>query len=195
MSIDFVKTYSQLISLSPDAPVEKFYSTADYHRLLTLGPSLPTLSYPLPSMEGKNAQESTTTIKLRSIKPPFKFSTELKGISTSLSIYKLKSQLVEDIDVLRNAGASPSNLKFIVKSKIVTDTTTVGLLCEDVFITVMVSQPLLDVKTDGVAPEPEIQAPKVITAETWREIEGLLVADLGQDGARAAISAWKQTPL
>lgn len=196
MSLDFARTYSQLISLSPDAPANSFYSTDEYSKLLTLGPSLPNYSFPLPTSRDSEASESTTHVQFKSIKPPFKFATELKNVSTSLSIYKLKCQLIEEEQVLSQAGASPTNLKFMVKSKILTDTTTVGLLGDVISITVMVSQPIVKkaslpvLATEEVA-QPAADTPKDISNQTWTDIESLLTSDLGEEAARATISKWK----
>lgn len=195
MSLDFARTYSQLISLSPDAPANAFYSTDEYYKLLTLGPSLPNYSYPLPTSKNEEATESTTCVKLKSIKPPFKFTTDLKNVSTSLSIYKLKCQLIEAELVLSLAGAGPTNLKFMVKSKILTDTTTVGLLGDDISITVMVSQPVVEkASVPDVAEQvmtPVAEVPKSISNQTWSDIESLLESELGAEAAKSTISKWK----
>lgn len=198
MSLDFVTTYSQLINLSPDAPASKFYSTEDYAKLVTLGPSLPALNYPLPSGAQKAAQGSTISIQFKSIKPPFKFTTTLGQIRTSLSIYNIKSQLIQEVDALREAGAQPSNLKFMVKSKVLTDTTTASMIGDGSIITVMVSQPAQSQKVEAASElnaactEPELEATEVVSDRTWREIETLLCADLRPETAQAVISKWKQ---
>lgn len=200
MSVDFVTTYSQLISLSPDAEASTFYSTEDYLKLLTLGPSLPALNYPLPSGTHQEAQETTISIQFKSIKPPFRFTSTLTGVSPALSIYKIKCELVEEIDALKQAGAQPSNLKFMVKSKVLTDTTTANVLGDGAVVTVMVSQPVPSDKIEATAEsteskEPEIEAPKVVTERTWNEIETLLCSDLGPESAQAAVAKWKQVAL
>lgn len=200
MSLDFARTYFQLINLSPDAPASSFYSTDEYSKLLTLGPSLPNYSYPLPTSKTAETSESTINVKLKSIKPPFKFSTELKNVSTSLSIYKLKCQLIEEEQVLSLAGAGPTNLKFMVKSKILTDTTTVGLLGDDISITVMVSQPVVEKASTPVVATEQVSKPvaetsRSISSQTWSGIESLLTSDLGAEGAKATISKWKSVSL
>lgn len=197
MSLDFVKTYAQLIRLSPEAPPDKFYSTDDYRKLQTLGPSLPALPYPLPVDQGTVTDESTTTLKLKSIRPPYKFSVELAMVSASLSIYKVKCQLIEEVEVLRVAAVKPSNLKFMARSKILTDTTTVGMLGDHVSITVMVSNPasqdVTSVASEAAGLEPEL--PRVVSNQTWDQIEALLVPDLGREKAKSAVAKWKATTL
>lgn len=200
MSLDFVRTYAQLISLSPDAPAESFYSTEEYHKLQTLGPTLPVISHPLPTHKVATESEATISVKLKSIKPPFKFSRELLGVSTTLSIYKLKCQLIDEESLLKQAGAGPEHLKFMVKSKILTDTTTMGLFGDELSITVVVTQPKsLPKETEQILPsdemDPEADVPKIISPKTWDEIESLVASDLGSEAARATIAKWKSVTL
>lgn len=196
MSLDFVNTYSQLINLSADADSSTFYSTEDYRKLQTLGPSLPTLSYPFPSAEANLVGESTIDVKLKSIRPPFKFTTELKAIPGSLSIYKLKNQLIDEVVSLKEAGICASNLKFMIKSKILTDTTTIGLLGDEVSITVMITQPSPNDTSKLLSdPEPELEAPKSISKGAWDKIESVISADLGPEAAKIAVSKFKQVSI
>lgn len=188
----FFSTYAQLLKLAPDAPADSFYGTDDYYKIETLGPTLPKFPYPFPAQsEGKSESEDVVTINVKSIKPPFKFSTLLHGILLSQSIYKVKTKLVEEVDVLKNAGVSPGDLKVMIKAKVVSDATVLSSLISgdsDISFTVMVSAP----KPKSV--EPAVEAPKeaaTVSVASWLKIQDILAGDLGADAARAALEKFK----
>lgn len=188
----FFNAYAQLIALAPDAPSDTFYGTEDYNKLESLGPTLPKLPYllPLTAVESKN--EDLVTVNVKSIKPPFKFATLLAGVSLGQSIYKIKTTLVEVEDILKNAGVSPGDLKFMIKAKVVSDSTLLSSLVSgdsDISLTVLVSTP-----TNAKSVEPPVDSPKeasTVSAATWVKIYELLAADLGTEDAKSALEKFK----
>lgn len=188
----FFSTYAQLLSLAPDAPADSFYGTDDYNKIETLGPTLPKFPYPFPAQsEEKSESEDVVTINVKSIKPPFKFSTLLHGILLGQSIYKVKTKLVEEVDVLKNAGVSPADLKIMIKAKVVSDGTVLSSLVSgdsDISFTVMVSAP----KPKSVEPaaEASMEAATVSVA-SWLKIQDILAGDLGAEAARVALEKFK----
>lgn len=187
----FFNTYAQLVLLAPAAPADSFYSTEDYSKLQSLGPSLPKLPYPVPAAEAKGASDASVSVALKSIRPPYKFST-LLTVSLSDSVYKVKSELVESVEALKAAGASPANLKFMIKSKVLTDTTAISSLTEgeDLAITVMVAAPTASA-TSPADPEPEIASAPTVAPATWAKIGDLLAADIGEEAANAALAKFR----
>lgn len=187
----FFSTYAQFIALAPDAPADTFYGTEDYSKLESLGPTLPKLPYPLPQLSAEStASEKSVTINVKSIKPPFKFATQLTGVPVGQSVYKVKTQLVEEVDVLRNAGATAGDLKIMIKAKVVSDSTVLSSLVSDdsdLTFTVMVSAPAKP------KDEPPVEAPvaRTVSNSTWQKIHELLAADLGAEDARAALERFK----
>lgn len=114
----FVSNYLQLVSLSNDADSSAFNRTGDYTTLESLGPSLPTLKAKLPS-NTKQVQQVKLTFK--SIKPPYKFQTELTQVANTESIFSAKSLLIDSLDDLKNSSIKPSDLKFLLKGKVIQD--------------------------------------------------------------------------
>ena len=98
----FIDTYLELMKLSKNEPLDKFNSTQDYNKLESLGPSLPKFTYKFPTREGKSEQVSTVTLKFKSIKPPYKFLTELSEIPSNYTIYKVKVKLIQTVDTLKD---------------------------------------------------------------------------------------------
>ncbi|RLV95267.1 hypothetical protein JA1_001139 [Spathaspora sp. JA1] len=121
----FVSTYLDLLSLSKDASPDQFNSTQDYNSIETLGPSLPPFKYNFPKNVSVS-NERTLTLKFKSIKPPFKFSSELTDIPESFTIYRVKEELIKASEILSQAGAGPEHLKLMLKSKVVQDSSTLG---------------------------------------------------------------------
>ena len=118
----FVNTYLELMQLSKNESLDKFNSTQDYNNLSSLGPSLPKCNYKFPEPQNvTKAAESTVTLKFKSIKPPFKFQTELSNIPVNFCIYKVKAQLIESLEILHNAGVTAKDLKLMIKSKVAQD--------------------------------------------------------------------------
>lgn len=190
----FFSTYAQLINLAPDVPSDAFYGTDDYNKIDTLGPSLPKLPYVFPqASDAISENEDVVTVNVKSIKPPFKFSTLLNGIPLGYSIYKVKTKLVEDVDVLKNAGSTPGDLKVMIKAKVVSDATVLSSLISgdaEISFTVMVSAP----KPKAVDPAEEVPVANenaTVSVASWQKIYDILVADLGDVEAKAALEKFR----
>lgn len=187
----FFRTYSQLIALSENAPADSFYGTEDYARLETLGPSLPKLRFPLPpSQETSSLENEVILVNVKSIKPPFKFSVLLSGVLLSQSVFKVKSQLVQEVPVLKDAGASPANIKLMVKAKVLTDSTPLSAVAagsEEISIIAMVSPPEKPAEVSSSASESKPS----ISENTWNLIHELLCKDLGEELAQSTIKRFK----
>ncbi|SGZ57628.1 CIC11C00000003033 [Sungouiella intermedia] len=190
----FFSTYAQLINLAPDAPSDAFYGTDDYNKIDTLGPSLPKLPYVFPqASDAISENEDVVTVNVKSIKPPLKFSTLLNGIPLGYSIYKVKTKLVEDVDVLKNAGSTPGDLKVMIKAKVVSDATVLSSLISgdaEISFTVMVSAP----KPKAVDPAEEVPVANenaTVSVASWQKIYDILVADLGDVEAKAALEKFR----
>ena len=94
------------MQLSKNESLDKFNSTQDYNNLSSLGPSLPKCNYKFPEPQNvTKAAESTVTLKFKSIKPPFKFQTELSNIPVNFTIYKVKAQLIESLKFYTMLGS------------------------------------------------------------------------------------------
>ncbi|KAK6458799.1 uncharacterized protein RJT20DRAFT_123890 [Scheffersomyces xylosifermentans] len=193
----FVKTYLQLINLSNNAPVDKFNSTADYHKLESLGPSLPRFKLDLPKGGSTEDTERTVTLKFKSIKPPFKFTTDLVNIPISSTVYKIKSDLIEAVPTLKDAGVTPANLKLLLKSKVVQDTSTISSLPNlesEVSFNCMVLAPAPGAEThketnnSTVESDPIPIIPIEIKQSTWNKIHEILKEDLGEKQAKEAFT-------
>lgn len=202
MSVEFCKTYSQLISLSSDASSGSFYSTEDYNKLGSLGPTLPKLEYGFPKTKNTGSADAAIDIQLKSIRPPYKFSTKLEAVLVSQTVYKVKDLLISSVDTLKLAGVSPSNLKFMIKSKVLTDTTSIASLVQEgteLSITVMVSAPVNPTPSETKIPEiansaesdPSESVPLSLSAETWAKIGTLLVADVGAENGAIFLEKFK----
>ncbi|CUM51312.1 unnamed protein product [Debaryomyces tyrocola] len=192
---EFATKFLQLLGLSADAKSDQFYSTADYHKLSSLGPTLPKIQVPLP--KGESSQDNTTEnaaeVSLKSIKPPFKFSTQLTNVPVSHTVYKVKSDLIESLPLLKDAHIKPTHLKLLVKGKVIPDTSSLtSLVNEDKTISFMcmVSQPTTeagitadptDDKIDEVTPASVKSDTLVVSEGTWSKIHRVLVEDLGSE--------------
>lgn len=180
----FFSTYAQLISLSSDAPADSFYGTEDYSKLESLGPTLPKIAYALPKSEQAEADSSEVVLNVKSIRPPFKFSTQL-SVSVSQTVYKVKSELAVSVPALKEAGVTAANLKLMVKAKVLSDTTVFSSLAssgDELAITVMVSPPA---PVTEKAPEP------VVSGATWLKIYELVEADIGPERAKSTVEKFK----
>lgn len=199
----FFSTYAQLIRLLSDAAPETFHSTEDYHKLTSLGPSLPQLPRGFP--KATKAAGESTKLNFKSIKPPFKFTASL-DVPLELTVFNIKSELVESVDTLKNAGAVPTNLKLMLKAKVLTDSTQISSVAkanEELAITVMVSPPTTS--TESKSPEQPVPASSasedpdeavlepVVTEATWTKIGLLLALDIGAERAQKAVELFKGT--
>ncbi|QWW25286.1 hypothetical protein CA7LBN_004168 [Candidozyma auris] len=198
----FFTTYAQLIRLSTDAPQSSFYSTEDYHKLKSLGPSLPKVPAAFPKKSNGDAAGEKTKLNFKSIKPPFKFSTSLEAPLSS-TVFNIKGELVEAVAALRDAGVTASNLKMMVKAKVLSDTTQIGSVAkanEELSITVMVSPPQTaptpatekreEEPTSTEDPE-EAALDPMVTEATWTKIGSLLSLDIGPERAQKAVNQFK----
>lgn len=196
----FVSTYTQLISLSSSAPAERFNSVGDYHKVESLGPSLPILKVEFPAgKQQSDTKSSTITLNLKSIKPPFKFSHSLEA-STNQSIYKVKSDLISAVETLKDAGVQPGDIKLLVKGKVYQDTASLSTFSEpEVSFMCMVSAPSSSSIAKGDDPDDVpvenvlFASLKKISSETWNEIVALVAKDLDEAQARTVVEKWKQT--
>ncbi|EER30859.1 conserved hypothetical protein [Candida tropicalis MYA-3404] len=185
----FIDTYLELMKLSKNEPLDKFNSTQDYNKLESLGPSLPKFTYKFPTPEGKSEQVSTVTLKFKSIKPPYKFSTELSEIPSNYTIYKVKVKLIQTVDILK--GLTPADLKLLVKSKVVQDSAVVSTL-DDTSFNCMVSAPKV-VKQEEKEIDPEtstIVSPTI----SWDKIYDIILQDVKDDTkAKQILDKFKST--
>ncbi|KAF3989290.1 hypothetical protein FT663_02837 [Candidozyma haemuli var. vulneris] len=195
----FFTTYSQLIRLSTDAAPETFYSTDDYHKLTSLGPSLPQVPAGFPKLAKTTAGE-TTKLNFKSIKPPFKFAASL-DVPLESTVFNIKNELVETVATLKEAGATASNLKLMLKAKVLTDSTQIGSVAkanEELAITVMVSPPTASPEKASPAATPsatedpdEAVLEPVVTEATWAKIGSFLALDIGSERAQKAVAQFK----
>lgn len=188
--MSFTSTYLQLILLSNDASPDKFLTTDGYGQLESLGPSLPVIKSTLPRSQSSGG--GSVTVNFKSIKPPYKFTAVLNNVPLSHSVYRIKQDLIEAVESL--AGFEPANFKFMIKGKVLLDTTALSAITtEDVSVMVLVSPPT---KKDPV-PEPEVvpvQEKVVVLAATWAKIGEILQADLGEAG-NAVLAKLQSVPL
>lgn len=194
----FAKTYLQLIGLSDTLPNDQFYSTSDYSKLDSLGPSLPTMKLAFPQKTVSKDVETIAQLNFKSIRPPFKFSCELTNIPAQETIYKLKSTLIDHVDSLKTGNVKPDNLKLMVKSKVAQDSATIKSLIGDnheLSFNVMVSAPKETKEqtpsTPVVDEDPEVVQPITITQTTWDKIEQVLITDLPEVQAKEVLAKFK----
>ncbi|EGW31981.1 uncharacterized protein SPAPADRAFT_61094 [Spathaspora passalidarum NRRL Y-27907] len=217
----FVNTYLDFLSLSKDASPDQFNSTQDYDKIESLGPSLPPYKYKFPKVVSATS-ERTLTLKFKSIKPPFKFTSELHDIPESFTIHRVKEALIKAQDVLNQAGAKPDNLKLMLKSKVVQDSSTLGDVSpeDEVSFNCMVSAPIATTKpeeptnvtsagtvassgaTSSTTTTPSSTHSTTTTTtkeldgispEAWQQIYSVLLQDLNdQQKAQDILSKFKQ---
>lgn len=185
----FASTFLQLISLSNNASPDTFCSTDSYSKLSSLGPTLPEIKAPFPRFD-ETATGGTVKITFKSIKPPFKFSTEVQNVPLSYSIYKVKTDLIESLPELKLAGVEPTDLKFMIKGKVIQDTSTLSVvpgISETLSFMVMVSTPkpkeqsaAEPAELDDIVSVPDASKP-VVSQATWKKIYDVLKQDLGDN--------------
>lgn len=187
----FVTSYLQLVSLTNPAEASTFNSPRDYDSLESLGPSLPTFSkLKLPS---NSKQAELVGLSFKSIKPPYKFQTELTSVPNSDSIFAVKSKLIDSLK-LNEQHIKPSDLKFLIKGKVIQDNTLLSALDNYSFMC-MVTPPAPQTTntnpTDTTSGEtvkdsdPDIAIDDVanlqVEQETWEKIHSILKQDLKND--------------
>ena len=178
----FVQTYIQLMGLSENSSPNQFYSTHDYDKLQSLGPSLPKFTYKFPTSAGHKAEgASTIKLKFKSIKPPYKISYEFDA-STSSTIYKIKSRLVEEVDSLRSAGVTPKDVKLMLKSKVVQDTSTLATLAgenTELSFNCIISPPKqVNASSSKIDNEPEVEIPTTLSSSALEQIHKIINQDI-----------------
>ncbi|CCG24146.1 hypothetical protein CORT_0E05610 [Candida orthopsilosis Co 90-125] len=182
----FVQTYVQLMGLSENSPPSQFYSTHDYDKLQSLGPSLPKFTYKFPTSVGNKAEgKSTVKLKFKSIKPPYKISYEFDASTTS-TIYKIKSRLINDVDNLTSAGITPKDVKLMLKSKVVQDTSTLTTLVGEntelsfnCIITPPTSKQVNTMPSKAEEePEPEPAIPTTLSTAALEQIQKIIKQDI-----------------
>ncbi|KAG7661507.1 uncharacterized protein J8A68_004966 [[Candida] subhashii] len=178
----FAHNFLQLMALAADAHPDQFNSSRDYSSLNSLGPSLPAYRYKFP-IKRSQSNERTVTLKFKSIRPPFKFSSELTNVSCALSVYKVKTALIESLPELKSAGVAPENIKLMVKSKVVHDTTVLETLeGDEISFNCMVSPPaVLPTPTKETEQKPEQAVHSGISTIGWGKIFTVLVEELGSE--------------
>ena len=189
----FASTYLELVSLAQDESAGAFYSTSDYGKLESLGPSLPSLKVALPRTKGFS---SSTDVQLdfKLIKPPFKFNISL-AVSGTSTISRVKQNLISAVELLTSAGVTPAGIKLLVKGKVILDTALVASLGEgNVLIMAMVSAPkqsevsteaesaaVAETVLSSAPTAPSASSDTGIPTATWSKIEQVLKEDLGAD--------------
>ncbi|CAK7896945.1 ubiquitin-like protein Mdy2p [[Candida] anglica] len=198
----FASAFLELISLSEDAGANEFYSTTEYGKLASLGPTLPKLKAVLPKKGAETSVAETRSFKLsfKSIKPPFKFSTQLVNVPETHTVYKVKSDLVEALPLLKDAGVTASDIKMLVKGKVIPDTSALSIVAvaasDEISFMCMVSPPKpQEVNTVEATPStlddpetvsPAAFSPGTIPQGTWTKLKAVLVEDLGSANAEIA---------
>lgn len=192
----FVSTFLQLINLSADAPSNTFLSTDDYNKLESLGPSLPKIKASLPKGgEDDQASNKAVTLNFKSIKPPYKFSTQLSDVPLTHSIYKVKTDLIDSVSNLKDTNVSTTDLKLMIKGKVIQDSTilsSVPSVTDGLTFMVMVSTPISNSQPEASTPVKEpskdlddsVSVPNPdegkleISPSTWNKLHQVLLNDL-----------------
>lgn len=180
----FVSTYLQLINLSNNTKLEDFNSTSDYYKIESLGPTLPKINVALPKASSTDKQERTISVKIKSIKPPYKFSTEINNISCSTTIFSLKSELIKNVPVLQEAGITPGSIKLLVKGKVSSDTLSLDSVSSDneiSFMAMVAASASTPASTsESVVTQDHVETKSIasITENTWSKIHSLIKEDL-----------------
>lgn len=199
----FVSTYLQLISLSLDAGATKFNNTPQsYSSLESLGPTLPATKAKLPS---SSKQVELVNLTFKSIKPPYKFQTELTLIPNTESIFSVKSKLIDSLKL----DLKPADLKFLVKGKVIQDNVILSSL-ENYNFMCMVSAPSASTAASTSSPEalttepakdtsdPDMaideRADLQVSSDAWDKIHSILKQDLRHEGrALTALEKFKSS--
>lgn len=189
----FAETYLQLIGLSSKADESNFHTPSTYDKLSSLGPSLPTIKAELPRQKGSQEDDVQRKIDLsiKSIKPPHKFSVNLSQVDGSQTVYHLKTTLIDRISDLSTKYVNASDLKLLLKGKVIQDTATLSSLTDELSMSLMcmVSQRSAPNASEAnliSESDPSDQIPvavKDLSAETWSRIHKVLVEDLRSEAA------------
>lgn len=190
----FFSTYVKLMEISPNAPAHHFYTTADYGSLKSLGPSLPTIHTPMPpAVVIHDDGMRLIDVSFKSIKPPFKFNTEVSGVNPSTTIFKLKNVLINSLPLLKDAGVGPQDIKLMLKSKVMNDTATISSVLDSAASKLsfgcLVKAPAIVEKVSEPTSNPPLVSPI-----TWARISQVLNEDIADKERAAQIySAFKRS--
>jgi hypothetical protein len=163
----FVSTYLALLGVSDSSQKFPEDFKRDIKEIKGLGVKLPNLPVTKnPQSENRTATDVKCTVK--SIKPPrFNLSQTSKSTDT---VYHLKCQLCKSQEL---SGFEPSQIKLLVKGKVIQDASFLGDLVEngDLKLTAIVSAS--DSKASTMQPvEPAVQSVEPVLP--WSEIRVLL---------------------
>lgn len=175
----FVSTYTKLMHLSANATSDQFYSTADYAKLSTLGPSLPLINLRMPdSIARQETSIANITVTIKSIKPPFKFMTPILEINpATCTVFKLKSQLIMSLRVIFKENLSEQDIKLMLKSKVLQDSTI--LLSLDADLTTTVIGCIVTAPTPVATNKAErSHNPGIIGERAWQRILSILKEEI-----------------
>lgn len=190
----FISSYLQLVSLSDHQDASFFNEVNNYGLLPSLGPSLPSIRGVLPSASS-NANVATVKLNFKSIKPPFKFQTDLEEVLEIETIFNVKIKLIDALK-LNEQNVKPKDIKLLIKGKVIQDTEVVSNLASDSFMC-MITQ---SANTANDDPEPSITAVAStdmdvdlrIAESTWSKIYELLKQDLkSEEKASAMLNSFK----
>lgn len=197
---DFVSRYVQLLGLANPLTPDNFNSVSDYSKVQSLGPSLPKVTTPLPTMDHEEGKVESVKITFKSIKPPFKFTSTFTDYSSANSIYKTKLDLIESLPELKNGHVAPKHIKLLLKGKVLQDLSLLSTLKldQDLSFTCMVATPdhseiEQQNATSESLSETKQKSPIAVLAETWGKILQALQTELSTEDANETINKFKNS--
>ncbi|GMM34124.1 hypothetical protein DASC09_014490 [Saccharomycopsis crataegensis] len=152
------------------------------------------------------SKPETFTLKFKSIKPPYKFSTEFTSDSTN-TIYQIKEQLIAKIKTQdeKLSGLVTSQLKFMVKSKVPNDSVQLkdidGVKNAEISFMVMVGKApvkpeepstVVPITSSTSTPLNQQSAGLELTEKSWSNIYKVLAEELGEQNAQLAVEKLKK---
>ncbi|ODV96962.1 hypothetical protein PACTADRAFT_32461 [Pachysolen tannophilus NRRL Y-2460] len=124
---EFSQNLINLLNLTVPIPKYNDDYSRDLKQVSSLGitlakiPNLNNFQFQKNSNEiSNNNQERQIEVFFKSIKPPLKFTHKLNCTGSS-TIYKLKEDLINNLDLLKLNSISISCLKFLIKGKVIND--------------------------------------------------------------------------
>ncbi|ANB12682.1 Mdy2p [Sugiyamaella lignohabitans] len=149
--------------------------------------------------------ESSVSVTLKSIRNP-KFVISFDDVPANDTVLSIKERLVGDPDgPLAEGGYATSNVRLLIKGKVISDSKTVGEVSTategsdelSVSFVAMISQPdkeaISNKKEVGSEEEPEPVLPTVLSEAAWNDIHTTLQKHLSHDEARVALQKFKST--
>ncbi|ODQ77093.1 hypothetical protein BABINDRAFT_163826 [Babjeviella inositovora NRRL Y-12698] len=190
----FISPFLQLLSLSGQPSIYTDTFQQDLSKIQSLGPSLPKLSTDAkkPKLSKSTEDDKVVNLTIKSIKPP-KFN-QIISASTSTTIYTIKEQLIAEAEEL--AGTQVEQLKFLIKGKVIADSTVLDALATDtnkLSFMCMIGKP-----TTGLVPaaetvaheEPELIVEETVTSLTedqWMAIHATVLKSYSVNQADAVV--------